>query len=232
MHFDIRKLDVTESTNDDVRLAAEGDAAEGLVIWAAQQKAGRGRQGRQWQSPPGNLYFSVLLRPAGEVRDYGRYSFVIALAIGEVLEALLPQAKIELKWPNDVLVNGKKISGILLEAGGGYLIVGIGLNILHVPDNPLYPVTSLAAEQVDAKDEEVLGHILAKMTLWRDRLENEGFTPIRMAWLARAKKGSMRVHVPHAELHGEFFDLDEDGNLCLLLPDKKVQKISAGDVFF
>src|SRR5262249_14501963 len=100
----VRWLEGTASTNDDARRAAEAGEAEGLVIAAKRQTAGRGRQGRVWESPEGNLYCSVLLCPKSIPRDAGLYSFVAALAVYDVVAALLPQANIRLKWPNDVLV--------------------------------------------------------------------------------------------------------------------------------
>lgn len=234
MQFSIRRFETTASTNDDAKQAAEQGAAQGLVIHALQQTAGRGRQGRQWQSPPGNLYCSVLLRPQMARKDYGRYSFIAALAICDAIRDFLPDAAVELKWPNDVLVNGKKISGILLEAGEGWLVIGMGVNIQHLPENPLYPVTSLAAENALAPSPElVLNKILTALSSWYDIVEAEGFSPIRAAWLSRARKGPMRVRQPDgSEIQGQFADLDPEGNLRLLLPDGIEKSINTGDVFF
>jgi BirA family biotin operon repressor/biotin-[acetyl-CoA-carboxylase] ligase len=196
----IRRLEVTASTNDDARRADAAGEAEGLVIVAARQTSGRGRHGRVWDSPEGNLHCSVLLRPDGMPERAGLYGFVAALAVYDVVSAYLRQGRssspplaggvrgggvtlgsmfqnlkhrtriasplpnpprkgegiapvlphmessITLKWPNDVLANGKKISGILAEVAGDALIVGIGLNVAHHPDAALYPATSLAAE--------------------------------------------------------------------------------------
>jgi BirA family biotin operon repressor/biotin-[acetyl-CoA-carboxylase] ligase len=241
--FDIRRLETTASTNDDAKQAAESGAAEGLVIWALQQSAGRARQGRQWHSPAGNLTFSVLLRPKATLRDYGRYSFVAALAIYDAVRVFLPDALIELKWPNDVLVNGKKISGILLEAGAGqtakqslgvgWLVVGIGLNVQHVPEKPLYPVTSLAAEKAVVLDLDLaLDRVLKALASWCDIADSQGFAPIRAAWITRARKGMMRVRLPREEIYGQFADLDAQGNLRLLMADGSKRLVNAGDVFF
>ncbi|MDE1900299.1 MAG: biotin--[acetyl-CoA-carboxylase] ligase [Alphaproteobacteria bacterium] len=233
MRFDIRKFEQTTSTNDDARVAGEAGAPAGTVIWAVRQSAGRGRRGRQWESPEGNLYGSVVLRPAGGRSVYGLYAFVAALAIFETVAGLLPEAKIELKWPNDVLAGGKKISGVLLESGGDFLIMGIGINVRHCPENPLYPVTSLAAEMPAAPPvEDVLNRLLGHIGYWDDILTREGFAPLRQRWLAHARKGAMRVRLPNEEIAGEFADLDENGHLHLLLPDKTTRVITAGDVFF
>jgi len=232
MDFVIRQMATTVSTNDDALRAAEQGEAEGLVIWAMQQSAGRGRQGRQWHSPEGNLYFSALLRPPTALRNWGLYSFAAALAVGDVVRALLPQARLEFKWPNDVLVNGKKISGILLEVGEGWLVVGMGVNVSHIPPNPLYPVTSLALEKIDISLEDLLRQILSALNLWYDRLNTKGFASLRTAWLGAARKGPMQVRLPKGDINGVFSDLDEDGNLRLRLPDGSEQCISTGDVFF
>ncbi|MFA5040296.1 MAG: biotin--[acetyl-CoA-carboxylase] ligase [Bdellovibrionales bacterium] len=156
MRFDIFKLDATTSTNDDVKTAAEAGVPEGLVVHALAQNAGRGRLGRTWQSPEGNLYFSVLLRPPLPKRVWGNYSFVAGVAIAEAVSAILPAARVELKWPNDVLVGGKKISGILLESGEDWLVIGMGINVLHVPESPLYPTTCLAAEKAITDETAVI----------------------------------------------------------------------------
>ena len=232
MHFDIRRLPITASTNDDAKLAAEVGAAEGLVIWALEQNVGRGRQGRQWESPAGNLYASVVLRPPTARREWGRYSFVAALAIYDCVGGFLPHSLVELKWPNDVLVGGKKISGILLESGEDFLVVGMGLNVLHSPENPLYPATSLSVEQAEIPPlEDILTNILKAFGVWYDRMKAEGFAPVRAAWLARARQGAVRVRLDQGEIHGQFVDLDENGALRLLLADGTEKSITTGDVF-
>ena len=233
MHFDIRRLPITASTNDDAKLAAEAGAAEGLVIWALEQKAGRGRQGRQWESPAGNLYASLLLRPPTARMEWGRYSFVAALAIDDCVRGFFPHSLVELKWPNDVLVGGKKISGILLESGEDFLVVGMGLNVLHSPENPLYPATSLSAEQAAPPPlEDILTNFLKAFSAWYDLMNVEGFAPIRAAWLAHARKGTVRVRLDQGEIQGQFVDLDENGALRLLLADGTEKSVNTGDVFF
>jgi len=127
----------------------------------------------------------------------------------------------------------KKISGILLEAGEGYLVIGMGLNVLNLPENPLYPTTSLASETTTPPPlETVLNKILVALGNWCDTADTQSFAPIRAAWLSHARKGPMRVRLPNGEIQGQFADLDVDGNLRLLLPDGTERSISTGDVFF
>ena len=110
-------LDEAGSTNDEAKGRAADGAPDGTVVWARMQQAGRGRRGRSWASPPGNLYFSVVLRPACKARSVAQLSFVAALAVHDLVDELLP-GRARCKWPNDILVDGGKVAGIVLAAGG------------------------------------------------------------------------------------------------------------------
>jgi BirA family biotin operon repressor/biotin-[acetyl-CoA-carboxylase] ligase len=223
----------TSSTNDDAKRAAEAGEAEGLVIHALQQTAGRGRHGRTWQSPEGNLYCSVLLRPKAPVQDFGQYSFVASLALGDTVKAFIPQAAITLKWPNDVLIDGKKISGILLESDPGWLVIGMGLNVLHHPDDAHYPSTSLQACGVWTPDiDAVLDTLLTRLWYWYGVMQANGFASIRMMWLKNAQKGRVSIRQPGGDLEGIFETIDEQGHLVLRLADGTERAIATGDVFF
>lgn len=126
--FRILHREITGSTNDDLRELAIAGMAEGLVLIAEKQTAGRGRRGAVWFSPVGeNLAFSVLLRPSAPKALWGRLSLIAGLAVAEAAEKSLPIAGI--KWPNDVQVDGKKIAGILVEAGSDFVVVGVGVNV-------------------------------------------------------------------------------------------------------
>lgn len=230
--YRIRRLAVTASTNDDVKQAAAAGEAEGLVVQAFQQTAGRGRHGRIWQSPVGNLYCSVLLRPANQ-QSFGQYSFVTSLALYDTVKAFLPDATATLKWPNDVLVNGKKISGILLEAGLDYLVVGIGLNMTHHPEDALYPSTSLSAEGAGLPEiDAVLNSLLGYLWHWHETMKTSGFPPIRAAWLHNAQKGPLTVKLPDGAVEGLFESIDEQGRIILRLADGTEKSLATGDVFF
>src|ERR1700727_2136985 len=137
--FNVQHHERLESTNDEARQLAAAGAPHGTVVHADEQSAGRGRFGRTWYSPPGNLYLSVLLRLDRPPERTPELSFVAAITVADAVDALLPkQSRATLKWPNDVLVNDGKIAGILLENADGAQIVGIGLNVLEAPRNPPY----------------------------------------------------------------------------------------------
>jgi BirA family biotin operon repressor/biotin-[acetyl-CoA-carboxylase] ligase len=242
MKFEIRKLETTTSTNDELKRAAAAGAREGLVVWALKQTEGRGRQGRVWETLEGNLLFSLLLRPPTPMRMWSGYSFVAGLAVQEAIDSVFAESPetrgikvTQLKWPNDVLIDDKKVCGILLEAGTDWVVMGIGLNVKHAPDNPMYPATCLAAEAKNCPPmDKILGKILGSLDEWYCRMNNEGFSPVRAAWLVNARKGTMRVRPMknRPELLGEFVDLDAEGSLRLRMRDGTESHISAGDVFF
>ncbi len=153
--FRLHRFDTVGSTNDEAKALARAGAAPGTLVWATEQTAGRGRRGRAWLSPPGNLYLSLVLRPDGAPSRAAQLGFVAALGLGDALAPLLgPALPLSYKWPNDLLVNGKKLAGILLEsetsAAGGvdFVVIGIGVNIRSMPDDVEFPATSLAAEGV------------------------------------------------------------------------------------
>jgi BirA family transcriptional regulator, biotin operon repressor / biotin---[acetyl-CoA-carboxylase] ligase len=233
MDWRIRQLATTSSTNDDAKRAAETGEPEGFVVWALKQTAGRGRHGRRWESPEGNLYCSVLLHPKTNPESVGHYSFVAALALYDTVKEFLPSAVVTLKWPNDVLVDGRKISGILSEAGEGWLVLGMGLNVLHHPQDTLYPSTSFAANGLATKKLDlILDYLLDRSGYWYATLQTEGFLPVQAAWMTHAQKGALSVRLPTGEVHGEFAGLDDNGALRLRLADGSERAIATGDVFF
>ena len=227
----VRVLPATASTNDDVKQAAEWGEAEGLVIQALSQTAGRGRHGRLWQSPAGNLYCSALLRPPRLEAVAGFYSFAAALALADTVAHFAPQAAVSLKWPNDVLANGNKISGILLERAGDALVIGMGLNVAQQPEESAYPATSLLALGTEVELKETLNRLLERLAYWDVLLRRDGFDPIRAAWLARAVTGALTVKLPAGAISGDFAGLTDPGHLRLRLADGTERSIATGDVF-
>ncbi len=236
--YRVEHQQTTASTMDDVRAAAMAGAAEGLVIRADAQTGGRGRRGRAWFSPPGNLYVSMLLRPAMDQAAMGRFSFVTSLALAAALPEELDRSRVRLKWPNDVLVDNAKIAGILLEScntpQGTALIIGMGVNIAQHPADTPYPTTSLAALGLASHaPEKLLGRFLTAFEGFRQDLTAGNFLPIRSAWLAQASGlgEAIVVRLPHQSFDGRFMGIDESGCLLLQRPAGNLQRIASGEVF-
>jgi BirA family biotin operon repressor/biotin-[acetyl-CoA-carboxylase] ligase len=228
------------STNDEATRLARSGAEQGTLVWALEQTAGRGRRGRAWSSPRGNLYASLVLRPACPLEQGAQLGFVAALAVGDALAGLVPGLREPaLKWPNDVLVGGSKIAGVLLESEIGekgnlaFLIVGVGINLVSAPTDAEFPATSILGEghrppEPMAMLEAFAPHFDSWARCWRA----EGFATVRSAWRARARGlgEPIRVRLETATLHGRFADIDHRGVLLLDTPDGR-RRISVGDVF-
>lgn len=239
MQFRLECHEVLESTSTTLKQGAEAGEAEGLAILARRQSAGRGRQGRGWESPAGNLYLSVLLRPAVPLRDAPQWSFVAAVALAETLKPLLPhEARLTLKWPNDLLLHGAKAAGILVETGVAasntldWLCIGIGVNIASKPSLP-DRVTFCLAELLPAPPApEILAKaLLHKLAHWHETRLAQGFTPIRDAWLRHGPAMGAAVSVKRdgALIEGAFAGLSPEGGLKLA-KDSEVQLILAGEI--
>ena len=227
------------STNDEVLRLARAGAGEGMLVTAGRQIGGRGRRGRQWHSPAGNLYASFLLHPGRPLAEAALLSFVAALAVIGAVDRWCPATDSELSWPNDVHVRGAKISGILLESVAlgpdPGIVVGIGVNVAHHPDLAERATTSLhALGHTEADRETVLGDVASGLLLWYERWREAGFGPVREAWLARARGigGGIVARVGQGERRGTFTDLDENGALVLVTAEGAAHRVTAGDVFF
>ena len=196
----------------------------GTVVMAETQTAGRGRYGRTWQSPKGNLYMSLVLPDMGKNTPY--IAFLTAVAVADSL----PDFNVSLKWPNDVLLDGKKLAGILVEKVGDKVIVGIGMNIVSNPtENVLYPTASLEGR---LRPMTVAKRILLQYNTLLELLDKKGFKAIRARWLSCAKGlgQAMSVHLADSEVQGIFKGISATG--ALLLKEKRsTRKITVGDVF-
>ncbi|MCC6006536.1 MAG: biotin--[acetyl-CoA-carboxylase] ligase [Rhodobacteraceae bacterium] len=240
-------LEEAGSTNDEAaRLLAEGGGA--AWVMARRQVAGRGRQGRAWADPPGNFAATLAMPSSEGPAGLALRSFVAALALREALQAVTglagtgPDARLALKWPNDVLLDGGKVAGILLETRGRPypgLLVGIGVNLVAAPppdvleEGALPPVSLAAAAGVRVTPEAVLD-ALAPAFARRDLvLIERGFGPLRAEWLENAAHlgRPIRARLPGMVLEGLFEGLDEDGQLLLRI-DGALRPIPAAEVQF
>jgi BirA family biotin operon repressor/biotin-[acetyl-CoA-carboxylase] ligase len=219
------------STNDWL-LARVDMLPDGHWVRADRQTAGRGRRGRVWNDGAGNFMGSVLVKADGPVQQL---SFVTALALHDALAGVCGDAaRFTLKWPNDVLLDGTKCSGILLERQGAALVIGIGVNLAHHPDGTERPATSLAAAGLPVPTPAALLAALAPaFARWRGVWAADGFAPIRAAWLARASGvgGRIVARLGQESPEGVFAGLGDDGALLLALDDGSVRAIHAGEVF-
>lgn len=213
---------------------ARAGAAEGLWLRAERQSGGRGRQGRQWSSPAGNLYASTLVRLRPGDPPAPSLALVAAVAIQEAVAFHAAGARVAIKWPNDLMADGAKLCGILLERIDDAVVIGFGVNVAAVPEALGRPVTSLAALTGAAPDPAVLLEMLAdSFSRWLERWRMEGIGPIRARWLAEAHPlgTALSAKTPEGPIEGLFDGLDEGGALRLRLADGAVHVIHAGDVF-
>lgn len=241
---------------------ARAGAAEGSWLRAERQTAGKGRQGRAWVSPEGNLYAStlVLLRPTDPAA--ATLALVAAVALEETVRAFLPspfllgdaertrslfqraseggaqrrngEGELQLKWPNDILLDGAKLSGILLERTDKAVVIGMGVNLATHPDLADRPTTSLAAHGVIADPPVFLETLAETFARWLGQWRGEGLAPVRQRWLDRAHPvgTALTARMPDGSaIDGLFDGLDHDGALILRLADGTRQVIHAADIF-
>lgn len=237
-------LDRVDSTNAEAfRLAPHLSGP--AWIMARRQEAGRGRRGRAWSDPPGNFAATLLMRPKNGPAAAAQLSFIAALAVHEALIRLCgPTLPVALKWPNDVLLNGGKLSGILLESTGSggnvaALAIGIGVNLAAAPDlgqlepQALRPVSLKGETGLAVSPDDFLDALAAAFDLWQRQFDAYGFGPIRNAWMARAARlgETLTARTGTTEAVGRFEGIDETGSL-ILTTAKGRQVIPAADIYF
>ncbi len=219
------RLDVVDGTNREALRRIAAGAPHGTVVQARRQTEGRGRRGRAWISPPGNLYATLIDRPP-DGAPLAQLGFVAALGAGA---ALRRHAPVQFKWPNDLMLDGRKLGGILVEVAGGAAAVGIGINIASAPEDTETPATRLVAK---VTPDALLDDIRAGFEVWYRRWRDDGFGPLREAWLEHAigLGEPIRARLARETVAGVFAGLDADGGL-LLDRDGARRVITAGDVF-
>ncbi len=225
---------VTSTSDLLLRLAAAGEPA-GLAVLARTQTGGRGRDGRAWTSPEGNLFLSLLLRPAEPAREAGRYALLSAVILAEALEPELPDpAALRLKWPNDLLLGGAKLAGVLCESAAtedgrlDFLVMGLGANLAVAPPLPDRPTACLPRP---VAPEVIAIRILHALEAWRGRLAREGLAPLRAAWMRRGPEEGARLtlRLGAGETAGLYRGLDQDGAL-LLEVDGRIRRFASGEI--
>jgi BirA family biotin operon repressor/biotin-[acetyl-CoA-carboxylase] ligase len=231
-------IDGTNAEAKRVLLSGVNLSHERIVVWAETQTSGRGRRGREWISPKGNLYCSLLFNPKCSVSDAGQLGLVASLALQRVIARFAD--RVECKWPNDVLIRGRKVSGLLMETEVNskgdllWLVLGVGVNIAHHPEGTLFPATSLYAE---GQEGITVGKILEGFVCEMDQLmsvwRKSGFGTARAEWLSVAAglNKDIVVRLPNKTINGVFAGLDANGALMLDGPNG-FQKINSGDVYF
>ncbi len=205
------------STNDEAARMAEAGAREGTVVWAREQTGGRGRRGRIWASPVGNLYSSTILRPDCPAARAAELGFVAALAVADMVPA---SRQVRVKWPNDVMVDDGKVAGILPESSIGadgkaeHVVLGIGVNVSFAPELPemRYRGACLGGT-VEAALERLTASLARRLGQWR----RDGFAAVRAEWLTRAGPLGLEVDVKLGEelVRGRFAGMDDEGALLL-----------------
>ena len=228
MPVQVRSLAETGSTNDDLAALARDGAPEGLWLRADLQRGGRGRQGRIWVSPLGNLHASTLVRLRPGDPPAPTLALAAAVALHEVVSVFVPGVFI--KWPNDLIAGSAKLAGILLEREAEAVVIGFGVNLAHFPtdiDRPAASVASLAG--VAPEPGPFCEHLAEVFARWLGTWRTQGLASVRTTWVAAAHPQGTALST--AEGDGLFDGLDADGALRLRLADGSVRIIRAGDVF-
>ena len=237
-------MESVDSTNAEARRRAKAGEPGPLWIWSARQSQGRGRGGREWISQHGNLFASLLLGVNCPIRIAGQLALVAGIAAFDTVAKLIAyegRSELLLKWPNDILLSGEKVAGMLLENVGStvenrsVVVIGTGINLANHPEDLPQPAVSLAAYGMTVAPAEALEALAASTNEWLMRWgEGNAFPSIRRAWLDRAGPMGrpLLVKINGEETEGVYAGLDADGALRLLTPDGFEHRIAAGDVFF
>jgi BirA family biotin operon repressor/biotin-[acetyl-CoA-carboxylase] ligase len=252
--YGLAEFENVGSTNDEAMARARAGETGPLWIVARSQSGGRGRRGRVWSSPPGNLYTTLMIRVQVPPVVAATLGFVAGLALDRAVNAMADHVlvgldgagaphgtgRVALKWPNDVVADGAKVAGIGLESeplpdGGQALVIGIGVNVATAPEGLPYPATSLAALKLDVTTEQLfMGLSDAWAYIYRIWRNGQGMAEIRRMWLVRAAGvGSpVAVNLGSNVVRGIFETIDDNGRLVIRLDDGSATTIAAGDVHF
>lgn len=238
--YNLLAFEEIDSTNNEAKRLMQSGAFDRLVIWSKSQTQGKGRHGRGWDSPEGNLYLSVLLPINCSLEQSSQLSFVMSLAVYDVITSLAVKNKkkldVKLKWPNDVLVNGKKVCGILMESlseeVNDWVTIGIGLNVEKSPD--IENTTSLKELGLKVTVGEVLGMVMNQFDYYHDMWLIYEFEKIRKIWLKNAymMRKVITINNIHNRVSGTFEGIDKEGNIVIKLASGEKFSMNTGEVFF
>lgn len=238
--YHLLSFDSLDSTNEEAKRLAKAGGCHGAVIWAKEQTSGKGRMGREWVSQEGNLFVSILLAPDKAAELLPQLSFVTAVAAIEALEGMLTTHNLTCKWPNDILLDDRKLGGILLESfqagpeNKNFIVVGVGINVETAPEGTEFPATCLKAAGVELVSAKIIlsrfvHHFIEVYNVW----DNKGFTAIRKCWEKNAWGVGTRLcaRLPDSEIEGISEGIDTRGGLILRLDNGKKHTVQVGDVF-
>lgn len=239
-NYNLLEFETIDSTNSEALRAAKSETADCVII-SERQTGGRGSKGRTWVSIAGNLHMSILLNFPRDFKRHSSLSFLTANAMYSTLAGMFGErklsCKIELKWPNDVLINGKKVAGTLLESISvnekTFIVIGVGVNIIEAPGAVAFPSTSLYDEGVETGAMEFMQVLMQKFDkLYRKFLYEKDFTNIRKDWLRRAYNLNKIITINDGvkEISGTFIGIDLEGAIMLRLASGEIFSFVQGDV--
>ncbi len=233
------ELKTVGSTNDHAKTLAKNGYPDGTLVWTHEQTSGRGRHGNQWVSSSGNLFMSLVLRPHKNATLVGQLSFVTAVALAKTIEPLLPTgSKVELKWPNDLMINEKKAAGILLEtelngvAPVNWVVVGVGVNIKAAPEGATSLTAAGARADLEASDflTSFIQNFVEIKSLW----EKDLFNLIHKEYTSRSYNLGKNINIRMANetISGIYEGIDQTGALIITLNNGSKRIVTSGEVFF
>jgi len=232
--FDIYHYDELSSTADVVEQDFFKSIQCPFIVIADKQNKGRGRHGKTWQGFDGNLFMNIVIPTNGDLTRYSQLSFVLALVISDVVSNLLSEKhNVQVKWPNDILVDRSKICGCLIELKDEKLSIGIGFNIKQSPQLLEYKTCSLMDLGVDVDKKEVINLIITRFNEWYNSWQKQGFHSILNIWKSRVVGIGeiITVNQPNNKIIGRFVDVDNNGGI-ILLTEKGEKIINTGEVWF